>query len=434
MIQGFSKLSQEEKIDVLLKKFNLPSSIKEVLNSHLHKELQEVYNQFSENTISNFYLPYGIAPNFIINEKEYAIPMAIEESSVVAAASKAAKFWSKHGGFRTHVISTTKVGQLFFTTDWKLNALQECLPALEIALKESVYDLTQNMSRRGGGIVGMVVNQETDVDERCFSLQISFETADSMGANFINSCLERMGAQLCTILKAKDKNKQVEITMAILSNYTPDCIVECTLSCPIDSLKAYSGDYSPQEFAHRFQQAVLLAQHNISRAVTHNKGIMNGVDAVVLATGNDYRAIEAGAHAYAAKSGKYSSLTQIKIEDEVFTYTLTLPMALGTVGGLTKVHPLAKLSLALLANPSAPELMQIIAAAGMANNFSALAALVTSGIQKGHMKMHLSNILFTFNASDDEKEKAENYFISRTVSHSAVKQFLESERQENQKK
>ncbi len=428
MIKGFSKLSQEEKIDILLQEYKLPASFKDTLKSHQHNKLQNLYNQFSENTISNFYLPLGVAPNFVINGEEYAIPMAIEESSVIAAASKAAKFWSDLDGFQTKVISTIKVGQLFFTSDWELDKLLEHLPVLEIGLRNEVSDITQSMEKRGGGIAGMELNQELEVDEQTYSLLVKFETADSMGANFINSCLEKMGNRLCSLLYEKDGSKRSEVNMAILSNYTPECLVQCTLSCPIESLKPYSGDYSPEEFALRFQKAVLMAKHNTSRAVTHNKGIMNGIDAVVIATGNDFRAIEAGAHAYASKSGKYGSLTDIDIGNGLFTYTLLIPLAIGTVGGLTKLHPLAKLSLDLLKQPSAKQLMQIIASAGMANNFSAVAALVTSGIQKGHMKMHLSNILFTFNASDDEKQKASKYFTSHNISHSAVQQFLDLER------
>ncbi|WP_233145433.1 hydroxymethylglutaryl-CoA reductase, degradative [Labilibacter marinus] len=423
MIKGFSKLSQKEKIDVLLEEFKLPQSFKDTLEHHQHSELQEIYNQFSENTLSNFYMPYGVAPGFVINGKEYAIPMTIEESSVVAAASKAAKFWSNRGGFQTKVISTLKVGQLFFTTDFGYIKLLEELTDIKEHLLSSITEISHSMEQRGGGIHTMKLNQEPLVDKETYCLMVSFETVDSMGANFINSCLEKMGEALCNYLKSK--GAEAEVNMAILSNYTPDCIVECTLSCAIEDLKAYSGDYTPDEFAQRFKKAVLLAQHNSSRAVTHNKGIMNGIDAVVLATGNDFRAIEAGVHAYAAQSGQYSSLTKVKLTENEFKYTLTIPLALGTVGGLTKLHPLAGLSLRLLGNPSATELMQIIAAAGMANNFSAIAALVTSGIQKGHMKMHLSNILSTFNATSEEIGMAIDHFGTHVISHSAVKSYLE---------
>ena len=428
MIKGFSKFSQEQKIDALASKFNLPASFKEVLKSHHHHSLQDLYNQFAENTLSNFYLPYSVAPGFLINNKEYAIPMVIEESSVVAAASKAAKFWSMHGGFSTKVLSITKSGQLFFTTEWSTEELNNLMPDIENTLRNSVRNVTQNMEKRGGGIRGFKLTHETLVDAQTYCLMVSFETVNSMGANFINTCLEQMGDELVSFLTQKNDSKQVEINMAILSNYTPDCLVRCTLSCPVEALQTYSGAYSPQEFALRFKKAVQFAKYNPSRAVTHNKGIMNGVDAVVLATGNDFRAVEAGVHAYASRTGSYASLTDIILEDDIFTYTLELPLALGTVGGLTSLHPMAKLSLLLLGEPSASELMQIAAAVGMANNFSAVAALVTSGIQKGHMKMHLNNILATLNANDIECRKAKDYFNEHDVSHSAVKTFLDAER------
>ncbi|TLX72806.1 hydroxymethylglutaryl-CoA reductase, degradative [Labilibacter sediminis] len=425
MIKGFSKLTVPQKVDALMQQFGLHNDFKETLLQHQHTSLQELYNQFSENTLSNFFMPYGIAPGFNINGKEYAIPMVIEESSVVAAASKAAKFWSANGGFKTKVISTLKTGQLFFTTHWTYHELNKMLTEIEDTLRESVADITKSMQLRGGGITKMELSQEAEVDEHTCCLLVSFETADSMGANFINSCLEEMGVALKNLLISKDSDRHIEINMAILSNYTPDCIVECTVECPIDKLKAYSGYYSAEEFAQRFNKAVKLATHNSHRAVTHNKGIMNGVDAVILATGNDFRALEANVHTYACRNGKYSSLSKLTLSKDTFCYTITIPLAIGTVGGLTRLHPMAKLSLQLLGNPNAAELMQITAAAGMANNFSAVAALVTSGIQKGHMKMHLSNILTSFNASDTAKTKAMDYFSDKTVSQSAVKRFLD---------
>ena len=180
------------------------------------------------------------------------------------------------------------------------------------------------------------------------------------------------------------------------------------------------GGKNPRQFAEKFYQAVQIAQIEPYRAVTHNKGIMNGVDAVILATGNDFRAIEAGAHAYAAKSGVYKSLSHCSIDDGIFKFWLEIPLAVGTVGGLTALHPIAKLSLELLQSPSARELMQIIAAAGLAQNFAALRALTTKGIQHGHMKMHLQNILNQLNTTPKEKEIITSYFENKTVSHSNV--------------
>ena len=218
---------------------------------------------------------------------------------------------------------------------------------------------------------------------------------------------------------------QFDVIMSILSNYTPNSIVKCTVECPVESLSSMSGKYLPKEFAQRFQLAIQMANCDVSRAVTHNKGIYNGVDGVVLATGNDWRAVEAAGHAYAAIDGKYRSLSSIEIKNNNFIYSITLPMAVGTVGGLTNTHPLAKLALKLLGNPSSEKLMEIIAALGMANNFSAVTSLVTSGIQKGHMKMHLSNILSQLGANKSQKHNAIEYFENRKVSFSAVKAFIE---------
>jgi hydroxymethylglutaryl-CoA reductase len=204
--------------------------------------------------------------------------------------------------------------------------------------------------------------------------------------------------------------------MSILSNHVPQCVVRSEVSCKIEEL----GGEDPHKFAEKFHQAVKIAEIEPYRAVTHNKGIMNGIDAVVLATGNDFRAVEAGAHAYASKDGQYKSLTHCEIKDGIFKFWIEIPLALGTVGGLTALHPMAKLSLNMMQKPSARELMEVMATAGLAQNFAALRALTTKGIQHGHMKMHLQNILNQLEASDKEKEVITAYFENKTVSHSAV--------------
>ena len=224
------------------------------------------------------------------------------------------------------------------------------------------------------------------------------------------------------------KAGKAEHLMAILSNYTPECLVECRVSCATDQLKTYSGTYSPFEFAQRFKKAVEIAINDPYRAVTHNKGIFNGIDALALATGNDFRAIEAGAHAYACHNGSYSSLTNIHCDDSYFEYTLKVPLAMGTVGGLTKVHPLAKAALSILGNPTAAELMQITAAAGLANNFAAIASLVTTGIQKGHMKLHLANVLLALNANAAEEAYINHIFQNKAISFSMIATKLQEYR------
>jgi len=411
IISGFSKLTKQEKIDWLSK--NYFSSQPEIIQTlkqywNTDEKLQQLHDDFIENTISNFYLPYGVAPNFVINGNHYVIPMVVEESSVVAAASLVAKFWSTRGGFKTEVISTTKIGQVHFMFQGNADDLKGYFNQQKENLFKATASITKNMEKRGGGILDIKLVDKTDKLDNYYQLLVTFETKDSMGANFINSCLE-------AIAKAFRK-EGIEIVMSILSNYVPNCLVRAEVSCKIEEL----GGENPQHFAEKFQQAVQIAEIEPYRAVTHNKGIMNGIDAVVLATGNDFRAIEAGAHAYASRNGSYSSLTHCEIKNGVFRFWIEIPLAIGTVGGLTALHPMAKLSLDMLQNPSAPELMQIIATAGLAQNFAALRALTTSGIQEGHMKMHLMNILNQLQANREEKELMVAYFKDKTVSHSAV--------------
>jgi len=414
-VVGFSKLTKEEKIKWLAKTYlsdnkTAAATIKKYWNDD--DELQQLHDEFIENTISNFYLPYAIAPNFIINKKPYTIPMAIEESSVVAASSLTAKFWSGRGGFKTEVISTIKTGQVHFMFEGDFDQLQDYFNSIKPALFESTELITKNMRKRGGGILEIELKNKTDKLKDYYQLHVSFETKDSMGANFINSCLE-------AIAKTFRKEK-IDIVMSILSNYIPECLVRAEVSCKIDEL----GD-DAETFAKKFYQAAQIAEVEKYRAVTHNKGIMNGIDAVVIATGNDFRAVGAGAHAYAAKDGQYRSLSHCSIDDGIFKFWIEIPLALGTVGGLTKLHPLAKLSLEILQKPTAKELMQIVATAGLAQNFAALKALTTTGIQHGHMKMHLQNMLNQLGATQAEKIELINYFDDKQVSFSMASEALE---------
>ena len=411
IISGFSKRTKEEKINWLAMHYfaNQPeiiAIIKQYWNSD--DALQQLHDDFIENTISNFYLPYGVAPNFIINNKAYVIPMVIEESSVVAAASLVAKFWSTRGGFKAEVISTTKIGQVHFIYKGDKNELTQYFNSKKELLKLATASITKNMEKRGGGILDIELIDKTEKLAHYYQLHITFETVDSMGANFINSCLEAIAKEF--------RNNEIEIVMSILSNYVPECLVKAEVSCTIEEL----GGDAPQKFAEKFYQAVQIASIEPYRAVTHNKGIMNGIDAVVLATGNDFRAVEAEVHAYASRSGHYTSLTHRDISNGVFRFWIEVPLALGTVGGLTSLHPLAKLSLEMLQQPSARELMMIVATAGLAQNFAALRALTTLGIQHGHMKMHLMNILHQLGANDLEKKEIARYFEEQTVTHSAV--------------
>ncbi len=431
-ISGFSKLSKEDKIEWIATHYTKnKEEAKKVLKTYWNSNtsLQQLHDEFIENTITNLYIPLGIAPNFKINGKMYAIPMAIEESSVVAAASKAAKFWLKRGGFTATVLGTEKVGQVHFIYTGDFERLKAFYTQLKPKLLAASASLTKSMEKRGGGITDIVLKNKTDSLKNYYQLHATFETKNAMGANFINSCLEQFAATLKTEAAAHaeftEAEKNIEVVMSILSNFVPNCIVKAEVSCAIEDLKL-TPELSPQQTAEKILQAIKIAQVEPYRAVTHNKGIMNGIDAVVLATGNDFRAVEAGVHAYAAKDGRYSSLTHAQIEQGVFKFWIELPLALGTVGGLTNLHPLVKLNLELLKNPSAEELMQIIAVAGLAQNFAAVSSLVTTGIQKGHMKMHLLNILNHLGASEAEKNKLVAYFKTNTITHREVELQLEA--------
>lgn len=429
LVSGFSKLSKAEKINWLIT--NHLSSYKDaetILKQYWNSDqkLQQLHDEFIENTITNYFLPLGIAPNFVINDKIYTIPMTIEESSVVAAASKSAKFWQTRGGFKATVISTTKIGQVHFTYSGSYKDLKDYFNTIKQQLLEDTKSITKNMEKRGGGILDIELRDKTNDLENYYQLHATFETLDAMGANFINSCLEQFAKTFKTEAE-QHLQLPINIVMSILSNYVPECLVRAEVSCKVEDLA--EKDINPHTFAEKFVQAVNIAEIEPYRAVTHNKGIMNGIDAVVLATGNDFRAVEAGVHAYAAKDGKYSSLTHAKIEDGIFTFWMEIPLALGTVGGLTSLHPLVKLALQILDQPNAKQLMQIVAVAGLAQNFAALRSLTTTGIQEGHMKMHLMNILNQFEATPSEKEQIVNHFKTNVVTHSAVVEAIEKLRQ-----
>ena len=437
-VSGFSKLSKEDKINWIANEYfanpnEAIATLKQYWNSN--EKLQQLHDEFIENTITNFYLPMGIAPNFLVNGKYYSIPMVIEESSVVAAAAKSAKYWSTRGGFKTTVLSSEKIGQVHFIFKGDVQKLETFFTEIQPKLITATDSITKNMQKRGGGILNIALRNKTNELANYFQLHVTFETKDSMGANFINSCLEQLAKTLKEEAQQYDaftqEEKDLQVVMSILSNYVPNCIVRAEVSCKVEDLAEKKIEF-PQEFAEKFVQAVNIAEIEPFRAVTHNKGIMNGVDSVVLASGNDFRAVEAGVHAYASRSGKYSSLSHAKIENGIFTFWMELPLALGTVGGLTSLHPLVKMALEILGKPSAHELMQLVAVTGLAQNFAALRSLTTTGIQEGHMKMHLNNILNQYQATKEERIAIAKHFENNTVSHSSVVALIENLRKQIQ--
>ena len=434
-IKGFSKLSKLGKIKWIVENFfKDPDVVLKELKSYWlpNEDQQRLFDGFSENTISNFPLPYGVAPNFVINGKTYAVPMVIEESSVVAAASSAAKFWMNRGGFQVEVTNMEKTGQVHFYWDGPEDMLVSNFHKLRSRLMDETKSITKNMVNRGGGITSIELKSFTQVEPNYYQINASFNTCDSMGANFINSVLEQFAKTLIdwfltdTLFEGHDF--ECDVIMSILSNYTPDCLAIAKVSCPISELVDGQSDFSAEEFAKRFYRAIKISRIDTYRATTHNKGIFNGIDAVVLATGNDFRAIEASGHTHTTRNGMYRGMSQCTIDNGIFTFWLEIPLAVGTVGGLTSLHPIAKRSLELLGNPDARELMCIIAAVGLAQNFAAVKSLITTGIQKGHMRLHLLNILHSMDSSTAEETAAEKFFSDKIVSFAAVREFLDNYR------
>jgi hydroxymethylglutaryl-CoA reductase len=430
--KGFSKLLKEEKLKLIANYFENPGEVISLLKSYWHSDSkqQQLFDEFSENTITNFFIPYGISPNVTINGKDYIVPMVIEESSVVAAASAAAKFWGERGGFHAEVIDVRKVGQVHFGWSGDKEKLFAMFPEIEKRLLADTDAMTEKMRKRGGGILGMrLIDYSAQIPDY-YQIRVEFGTGDAMGANFINSALEQFGHSLQDFFAEQqdlpEDLRKVEIIMTILSNNTPDCRVKVWVECPVEQLDGIDEHLSGAEYAKKFKKAVDIAHIDTDRATTHNKGIYNGIDAVVIATGNDFRAVEAAGHTFASRNGHYESLSSASIENGIFHFELEVPMALGTIGGLTSLHPLAKKTLELLGNPTAKELMMIAATMGLANNFSAVRSLTTKGIQAGHMKMHLNNILNQLNATEEEKKQAREYFKDKTVSYAGVEQFLDS--------
>ncbi|MGD9555667.1 MAG: hydroxymethylglutaryl-CoA reductase [Mangrovibacterium sp.] len=423
IISGFSRLSRSERIKWLEEQ--LDRSMAAFLDSFELRDryFQEIIAELSENQLSNFHLPFSVAPNFLVNGKMMVFPLVTEESSVVAALAKAAGFWAQRGGFHTCVVGTEKRGQVHFRWSGDPQRLHAEFPRIRERLIRESSHLTGKMESRGGGITKTELKYLPEVLDHYYQIDVGFDTCDAMGANFINSCMEQYGKSLRTFLAEQEEwpagERDCTILMAILSNYVPNSRARAWVECPLEMLGT-----DPHVFAEKFCMAVHIARQDVSRAVTHNKGIFNGIDALAIATGNDFRAIEAGGHAYASREGHYAGLSEASICDGRFLFSLEMPVAVGVVGGVTSLHPMTGLAMQILENPGAGELMQYLVVAGLASNWAAIQALVTTGIQKGHMKMHLSNILVALHATDEQKLAARLYFEDREVSFTEVEHYL----------
>ena len=432
IIQGFSKYNKEQRIDALINKYGFDTSLGIFLKSCevTDESVQKIIDDLSENPVSSFPFPFSVAPNFVVNGKNLFFPLVSEESSVVAALGNAAGFWAKRGGFHAEILGTEKKGQVHFCWNGNSEYLQSLFPEIKEKLLADCAFVTAKMGTRGGGITGLELKVLPPILPNYYQLDASFETCDAMGANFINSCLEQFGKSLHEFFQTSSKvstgQRDCEIIMAILSNYTPESRVHIWVECPVSELIDGKTEAECEAFARRFEQAVRISQLDVSRAVTHNKGIFNGIDALAVATGNDFRAIEACGHAFASRNGQYAGLTDVQIQDGKFRFSIELALAVGVVGGVTAVHPIARLAMKILDNPSAKELMIYLAVAGLASNFAAVKALVSVGIQKGHMKMHLSNIMNQLQIPEEKRGEIQAYFQDKTVSFSGVEEYWKS--------
>lgn len=381
-LPGFYELPISERVHALGKFADLTQEEREILTRG-HNLSPQLLDVFIENAVGTFELPLGIATNFKINNRDYLIPMAVEETSVLAAASHGAKLALHGGGFiaeSTDPIMTGQI-QLFLNRDKKIEAqLLQHKDSL-IAFANQGH---RSLVERGGGAVDMSWHWLDSIDSLVIHLHIN--TKDAMGANIVNTMCEKLSGPIAKLFYNCD------VGLRILTNLNDRRRTKVSCNIPAEAFD--SPEYAGKEVIQRIVMAYEFADADIYRATTNNKGVMNGIDPVVIATGNDWRAIEAGCHAFAAQSGRYKPLAKWSLGPDAGSLKgeMEIPMAVGTVGGVTKLHPTAKLALKLLGNPTATELGQIICAVGLAQNLSALRALASEGIQKGHMSLHQRNL------------------------------------------
>ncbi len=379
----------------------------------------ETADHMIENTVGLFSLPLGIAQNFIVNGRDVLVPMAVEEPSVVAAVSYMAKLAQSTGGFKAWMSSQEMIGQVQLLDLADIDAAQHLIETHKPNLLQQLRALNPGLTRHGGGIHDLEVRRIEDSPIGAFLVvHLILDVADAMGANMVNTAVESLAPLLEELTGGRAH-------LRILSNLSDRRLATAEASIPAEVL-AFEG-FSGEQVRDGIIEAWAFAEVDPYRAATHNKGIMNGVDAVLLATGNDWRAVEAGAHAYAARGGRYKSLsTWIKTDDGSLKGSLTLPLAIGIVGGATRVHPGAKTNLKLMGVEQAADLGEIVAAVGLAQNLAALRALATEGIQKGHMSLHARQVALAAGAKDDQVEPmAQALIASGKITASEANRILE---------
>lgn len=381
--KGFYKLSRTDRIQRL--KENL--SIQETSFSTIQPE---VYEKMIENAITTFELPMGVAPNFYINNKEYVVPMVTEEPSVIAAASNAASIIKRNGGFKSQVINRIMRGEIIFSNPKSVHTILEYTENNEKILKEIADRAHPSIVKRGGGIQKVQTRVLANEFDTFVVLDIFVDTQEAMGANIINTILEKLKLHL-------ESELDEIVLMAILSNNTPECTAKAMCEINPETLKF------SDEIVDRIVSASKLSFLDPFRCATHNKGIMNGIDAVVMATGNDWRAVNAGIYTAMTLSGTMMPITTwSKTELGYLRGEINIPLALGSVGGSIGLNPKVQLAYDILNINQVSELMEVVAAVGLGQNFAALYALTTDGIQKGHMTLHARNVAMRAGATPDE--------------------------------
>ena len=415
---GFSKKSYQERLELLKAQALLSPERQESLEQDEQMSVT-VADQLSENVVGTFSLPYSLVPEVLVNGQEYTVPYVTEEPSVVAAASYASKIIKRAGGFTAQVHERRMIGQVALYQVANPEQAQEKIASKKAELLELANQAYPSIVKRGGGARDLHVDQikgETDF----LVVYLHVDTQEAMGANMLNTMLEALKPVL-------EELSQGQSLMGILSNYATDSLV--TASCRIAFRYLSRQRDQGREIAEKIALASQFAQGDPYRAATHNKGIFNGIDAILIATGNDWRAIEAGAHAFASRDGRYQGLSRwtLDVEREELIGELILPMPVATKGGSIGLNPRVALSHELLGNPSAKELAQIIVSIGLAQNFAALKALVSTGIQQGHMKLQAKSLALLAGASESEiAPLVEQLIADKTFNLETAQRYLEN--------
>ena len=422
-IKGFSKLKRKERYQKLLDwKLLSPDDIK-----HLKQDCpvsSDLAEHLIENVIGFFQIPLGIVPYFVIDGKSYVVPMAVEETSIIAAASKTAKWVRENGFITTKCVGQGAIGQIQIANVKNINHLKQVIKKHKATLLKKANQLALRLWQRGGGFYDVtlrIIPRDRDKGQMGV-IHLYVDTKDAMGANIINQVCEGLKDYIEQITNEK-------VTMCIVSNLSDTKCIEATVT--LEKIDSDLGD--------KIEEASYFAQMDPYRAATNNKGVLNGIDPVLIATGNDWRAVEAGVHAYAHKDGHYTSITQWKMQSGCLKGVLKIPMSIGIVGGVTRLHPTAQLCLKMLKVTSAGELARVVTSVGLVQNLGALRALSTVGVVRGHMNLHITNLAMTAGATESElptvqRQLQHQLYHQKKISVSEVESILKTLRTYNQQK